>query len=668
MSFTQTSSLYNFEDTFTSWPLLHRYQYRREKQEETVATANENLQGISQEPVPFEDFKINFGINPDILATPSSLAIDLALAQPPQQPPSITSSSAATEASFIDSFLFQGQRTLLDFPASTSNSNNTTSSMLPFPLPTALIQPSQDISAASVLDDNEQKAFSSFLDAFFMDPDTQLIENNNNNNFTAATLSNDDSYNSLNSNINQQIFDENEQEELRRNSILQSLDDQKKLHQKLNLIASLPQLSSSKYNTLTLSPSPTSHSTTLNDLLIKATPTSNNTASLTADESCQQKAKATTTASSNVPESIFLKRSEYLTPPYTSFYSTPPPPSSQEQQQQMFSSPIVIEAPSSTTTSNISSSSNKKKRHSVASNQNLEEDEAEPLNHNNSTNECKKAKRSRTTYRELLTEEEKRANHIASEQKRRTAIRNGFKDLTELVPTLKNVNNSKSNVLFKAVEFIRHLENRNSSLREKIRSLELRDEAANRLSHLQDRQLPSFNPTNTAAVAVGTSKRTRDDDNDEVAEKSATTAISPSNMNGKTNKTLHPQKQRRLSNSPTIISRISNSNSSTYTDTHHTQDNLTRSYSYQQPYTTTSPTMANAPTLPLSARNALLAHKKQEKQLLLLQEQLQLHQRLIAEREEQKERSIHRHLAAAAKAAIGQQLHETPVHIKAEPQ
>ncbi|KAI9283545.1 hypothetical protein BC943DRAFT_280808, partial [Umbelopsis sp. AD052] len=54
-------------------------------------------------------------------------------------------------------------------------------------------------------------------------------------------------------------------------------------------------------------------------------------------------------------------------------------------------------------------------------------------------------------HKELLTEEEKRANHIASEQKRRNTIRTGFKELTDIIPTLKNINNSKSTILFKAV-------------------------------------------------------------------------------------------------------------------------------------------------------------------------------------------------------------------------
>ncbi|OAQ31760.1 hypothetical protein K457DRAFT_51448, partial [Linnemannia elongata AG-77] len=68
--------------------------------------------------------------------------------------------------------------------------------------------------------------------------------------------------------------------------------------------------------------------------------------------------------------------------------------------------------------------------------------------------------------KELLTEEEKRANHIASEQKRRNTIRNGFKDMTDIIPDLKDVNSSKSTILFKAVDFIKHLERRNRILQE----------------------------------------------------------------------------------------------------------------------------------------------------------------------------------------------------------
>ncbi|KAI9021582.1 Myc-type, basic helix-loop-helix domain-containing protein, partial [Phycomyces nitens] len=74
--------------------------------------------------------------------------------------------------------------------------------------------------------------------------------------------------------------------------------------------------------------------------------------------------------------------------------------------------------------------------------------------------------------RDLLTEDEKRANHIASEQKRRNTIRSGFKDLTDIIPTLKNINNSKSTVLFKAVDYIRHLEKRNKGLKDRLAALQ----------------------------------------------------------------------------------------------------------------------------------------------------------------------------------------------------
>ncbi|CAG8515853.1 5984_t:CDS:2 [Acaulospora colombiana] len=85
-------------------------------------------------------------------------------------------------------------------------------------------------------------------------------------------------------------------------------------------------------------------------------------------------------------------------------------------------------------------------------------------------------KSSRKPYKELLTEEEKRANHIASEQKRRNTIRAGFKELTDIIPTLKNVNNSKSTILFKAVDYIKYLERRNKNLKERAGLLEMRVE------------------------------------------------------------------------------------------------------------------------------------------------------------------------------------------------
>ncbi|EER26847.1 hypothetical protein D8B26_005605 [Coccidioides posadasii str. Silveira] len=54
-----------------------------------------------------------------------------------------------------------------------------------------------------------------------------------------------------------------------------------------------------------------------------------------------------------------------------------------------------------------------------------------------------------------LTEQEKKNNHIASEQKRRAAIREGFDRLTELVPGLAGQGRSEGMVLRKTVDFIR---------------------------------------------------------------------------------------------------------------------------------------------------------------------------------------------------------------------
>lgn len=59
--------------------------------------------------------------------------------------------------------------------------------------------------------------------------------------------------------------------------------------------------------------------------------------------------------------------------------------------------------------------------------------------------------------RENLTEEQKRSNHILSEQKRRNLIKRGFDDLHELVPELKNGSLSKSNVLMEAANFLEAL-------------------------------------------------------------------------------------------------------------------------------------------------------------------------------------------------------------------
>jgi hypothetical protein len=59
--------------------------------------------------------------------------------------------------------------------------------------------------------------------------------------------------------------------------------------------------------------------------------------------------------------------------------------------------------------------------------------------------------------RENLSEEQKRSNHILSEQKRRNLIKRGFDDLHDLVPEIRNGGLSKSGVLTEAANFLQLL-------------------------------------------------------------------------------------------------------------------------------------------------------------------------------------------------------------------
>ncbi|EFW98810.1 helix-loop-helix DNA-binding domain containing protein [Grosmannia clavigera kw1407] len=69
--------------------------------------------------------------------------------------------------------------------------------------------------------------------------------------------------------------------------------------------------------------------------------------------------------------------------------------------------------------------------------------------------------------RPRLTEDEKKQNHIASEQKRRQAIRDGFDRLTELVPGLQGQGRSEGLVLKRTVDFIRaNLDERQKLIRQ----------------------------------------------------------------------------------------------------------------------------------------------------------------------------------------------------------
>ena len=73
----------------------------------------------------------------------------------------------------------------------------------------------------------------------------------------------------------------------------------------------------------------------------------------------------------------------------------------------------------------------------------------------------KKRGRPRKDKKTLLSDSEKRMNHVVSEQRRRKLIKDGFEQLVEMIPGLNDVNGtSKSTVLFKTAEYIKELEQR----------------------------------------------------------------------------------------------------------------------------------------------------------------------------------------------------------------
>ncbi|KAJ5505094.1 hypothetical protein N7463_007968 [Penicillium fimorum] len=73
--------------------------------------------------------------------------------------------------------------------------------------------------------------------------------------------------------------------------------------------------------------------------------------------------------------------------------------------------------------------------------------------------------------RENLTEEQKRTNHILSEQKRRNLIRQGFEDLCTLVPALRGGGFSKSAMLTGAADWLEDLLRGNDILQGQLRDL-----------------------------------------------------------------------------------------------------------------------------------------------------------------------------------------------------
>ncbi|ODA81649.1 hypothetical protein RJ55_00150 [Drechmeria coniospora] len=73
--------------------------------------------------------------------------------------------------------------------------------------------------------------------------------------------------------------------------------------------------------------------------------------------------------------------------------------------------------------------------------------------------------------RENLSEEQKRENHIRSEQKRRTLIKEGFDDLGELVPGLNGGGFSKSTTLTMAAEWLEEIIRGNKILAAQVAAL-----------------------------------------------------------------------------------------------------------------------------------------------------------------------------------------------------
>ncbi|KAL4803587.1 hypothetical protein BDV18DRAFT_145092 [Aspergillus unguis] len=74
--------------------------------------------------------------------------------------------------------------------------------------------------------------------------------------------------------------------------------------------------------------------------------------------------------------------------------------------------------------------------------------------------------------RENLTEEQKRSNHIHSEQKRRNLIKQGFDDLCTLVPGLRGGGFSKSAVLTQAADWLEDILRGNNKLKMQLAELD----------------------------------------------------------------------------------------------------------------------------------------------------------------------------------------------------
>ncbi|RUO96247.1 hypothetical protein BC936DRAFT_142354 [Jimgerdemannia flammicorona] len=390
---------------------------------------------ILQEPVPFEDFQFNFGLDP-------GFSIPLPLDIPP--PP------------FPDPLLPAGM------PSSALNSPSLTMAT---------------ISNHPLLNENDQKLFTNFLDGLFDQDfvfDPQLPSN-------LPTLQTGD-------------LQLGERRDSLDTGASQWEPQPKRRRSEGMVMPSLPQpaIPISTPSSMMMMPAPYGHarSQTMPNASMSHVTKDNQLQYAVPQQQQQQQQAAAGSSPQNVPtkrkntSEQIVETEDRATPRKTA--ATPSPSTARNTQANQQATQAKNNTPASSTPTTMATLPTIKTEPSPLSQSNItspdgdeagsEEDDDEAMSPSSGNGNSTKRK----PYKELLTEEEKRANHIQSEQKRRNTIRAGFRDLTDLVPTLKNVNNSKSTILFKAVEYIRYLERRNRGLREKVGGLEMRVEMEGR--------------------------------------------------------------------------------------------------------------------------------------------------------------------------------------------
>ncbi|KAI7857193.1 hypothetical protein BDC45DRAFT_43363 [Circinella umbellata] len=540
-----------------------------------TAQNNNNFEAPLQEPVPFEEFQFTFDLGPDFampvpldmapmndvplldesqfqnFTAAAEAAVTTTEELPPHEPPSIPSqqltvpsSSSASSSSHYHHHHHRSHQQLLQPPQPPSLSSNT------------------------VLDEDDQKTFSQFLDTFFMDQDMQVDP------LPSHMPSLYDQYPSQNMDDNN-----GEDEERRRTSILRSLDEQKRQHQHFLQ-------ANHQHNPMDSSSSSSSSWST-------TTPSSSAGNNFRHDAVYLKKSETI-----SFPRQQQQQQQQPVVPTHPHIHHDLPhshsSSSSSHQHQSRESSSPMTATPlrASTSASTASPTSSYNKRPST--------DDHDMISNKMAKRPSGTRVRSRP-QKELLTEAEKRANHIASEQKRRTTIRTGFKDLTEIVPTLKNINNSKSTVLFKAVDYIRYLEKRTKSLKEKVNTLEMRVQVEGRKEViLQDRSLtPTATNHNTTT---------------------ATTMMSNNNSH-------HYQNQQHHHTNNT---NNHNNNEHHHHQEQHLNNNNNKSSNHQGQQHHFGKVNSNK-NVTACAQDALEKHKEHLKSLMQFQEQLHFQQKLMAQ-------------------------------------